>query len=210
MPPLIAPIALACGLAILAAETGWRRLFYVAKPTATLLILGQVALFQSVAPPPARLPLLAALTLSLVGDVLLMLPADRFREGLLAFLLAHLAYLTAFAARLTQPPPALVLAALVAVVVLALRWMGPGMGSMRLPTGAYGLAMSLVAWAAWGAWSEERRIAGALGVAGGLLFMASDILLAVRQFRGAFPANHALTLALYYAGQILLSQSFVV
>jgi uncharacterized membrane protein YhhN len=39
--------------------------------------------------------------------------------------------------------------------------------------------------------------------------MASDILLAVRRFRGAFPASHALTLALYYAGQILLSQSFV-
>ena len=210
MPPLIAPIILACGLAVLAAETGWRRLFYVAKPVATLLILLQVGFFQSIAPPAARLPLLTALTLSLVGDVLLMVPGDLFKPGLLSFLLAHIAYLAAFGTRLTHAPPALALAALGAVVGLALRWMGPGMGSMRLPTGVYGLAMGLVVWAAWGAWSEEGRITAGLGVAGGLLFMASDILLAVRRFRGAFPASHALTLALYYAGQILLSQSFVV
>ena len=41
----------------------------------------------------ARPWFVAALALSLVGDVLLMLPRERFVGGLVAFLLAHLAYI---------------------------------------------------------------------------------------------------------------------
>src|SRR5262249_31512938 len=44
----------------------------------------------------------AALCLSLAGDVFLMLPKDLFVAGLGSFLLAHLAYVAAFN---TSPPP---------------------------------------------------------------------------------------------------------
>ena len=45
----------------------------------------------------------AALSLSLAGDVLLMVRKDLFVAGLAAFLLAHLAYVGAFN---PSPPPA--------------------------------------------------------------------------------------------------------
>ena len=72
---------------------------YLFKPLTTSLVL----LLALTAPPGAttryRRAIGAGLALSLVGDVLLMLPGDRFVAGLIAFLAAHLAYLAAFSDR---------------------------------------------------------------------------------------------------------------
>src|SRR3989441_7334022 len=75
----------------LAVSRSVRSLEYVAKP-ATLLALLVYA--GSGHPSPW---LVAALAFSLLGDVFLMLPADLFLAGLAAFLVAHLAYIGAFA-----------------------------------------------------------------------------------------------------------------
>ena len=53
--------------------------------------------------------------LSLAGDVLLMLPTDRFVFGLVSFFLAHVAYVVGFL--LAGPEPALLAVGLVVVVV---------------------------------------------------------------------------------------------
>ena len=73
-----------------------RRLEYLAKPATLVLLIG-VALSLEVAHPRCAPTVVVALVLSLVGDVLLMLPgAHWFVFGLGAFLVAHLAYVVAF------------------------------------------------------------------------------------------------------------------
>jgi uncharacterized membrane protein YhhN len=68
-----------------------RRLEWIAKPAALAALLVYAA-----ASPHASTWLIAALVLSLLGDVYLMLPDDLFAVGLGAFLLAHLAYIADF------------------------------------------------------------------------------------------------------------------
>ena len=82
-----------------AVATGHRHLEYVAKPAVmvALLGLGLTLVPGSSASDAARPWFVAALALSLVGDVLLMLPSDRFVGGLVAFLLAHVAYIVGLA-----------------------------------------------------------------------------------------------------------------
>ncbi len=76
------------------------------------------------------------LALSLVGDVCLELSPSLFVPGLVAFLLAHVAYVVAYVGRTR----ALHLARLVPVALyglLAFRWLEPSLGAMKGPVVAY-------------------------------------------------------------------------
>ena len=73
----------------------WKSLEYLAKPLAMVALVG-VALSLHAEVPGRRPWIVAALLLSLVGDVFLMLPRDAFVLGLASFLLAHVAYIVAF------------------------------------------------------------------------------------------------------------------
>src|SRR5438067_2095120 len=75
----------------LAVSRSVRPVEYVAKPATLLALLVYAGCGH---PSPW---LVAALAFSLLGDVFLMLPADLFLAGLAAFLVAHLAYIGAFA-----------------------------------------------------------------------------------------------------------------
>ncbi|MCU1483896.1 MAG: putative rane protein, partial [Actinomycetia bacterium] len=93
----------ALAVAAVAAGTDWwsvargdKRVEYVAKPLAMLALL-VVAASIDVAEYHGPQPwFVGALALSLVGDVFLMLPKDRFIPGLVAFLVAHVAYVLGF------------------------------------------------------------------------------------------------------------------
>ncbi len=67
-----------------------RRAEYVLKPLALTVLIAAAAILG------AQWPLLAALVCSLAGDVFLMLPRDRFVQGLVAFLLAHVFFVIAY------------------------------------------------------------------------------------------------------------------
>lgn len=87
------------GLAAVVAVIDWaavardhRPTEYVAKPL-TMVVLIAAALVIEPADGGARAWFVAALVLSLAGDVFLMLPRDLFVPGLASFLVAHLAYI---------------------------------------------------------------------------------------------------------------------
>ena len=73
----------------------WKSVEYLAKPLAMVALVG-VALSLHAEVPGRRPWIVAALLLSLVGDVFLMVPRDLFVPGLGSFLLGHLAYIVAF------------------------------------------------------------------------------------------------------------------
>jgi len=110
-------IVLAAVAAIAGASLGgpWVWLHYIGKPATTLLL---VWLAAAAAQPVAvrwQRAVIAGLVLSLVGDVCLMLPVDLFVPGLIAFLLAHLAYIVAFAPGSTWGARAIAFAVLAGV-----------------------------------------------------------------------------------------------
>ncbi len=86
-------------LALVAAFGNWvavqqehQGLEYVCKPLTMLLLVG-VALTIDAGSGAVRVWFVAALVLSLLGDVLLMVPKDLFVFGLAAFLAGHIAYI---------------------------------------------------------------------------------------------------------------------
>lgn len=125
-------------------------LHWVCKPLATLWLLlwvGQMPLSAA----PARCYrrwIFCGLCLSLLGDILLMLPQGLFVPGLLAFLLAHVCYIIAFApgAAGWRLLPLALLIAVIAGANLAGLW--PHLpDALRLPVSAYVLVIAL--WRCW-------------------------------------------------------------
>ena len=181
------------------------------KPLTTLLVISHA--WRRGQPGEARRSaLLAGLGLSLLGDVALLWPQQGFLPGLVAFLLAHLAYLWAFTrgVRLVAWVPAFVGYALLAAGVLSLLWPGVPV-PLRAPVLAYVLCLAAMAaqTACW--WRAQRTGAQArlaLGAAiGGLLFLTSDALLATNRFHTPLPLSALWILASYWAAQWLIASS---
>jgi uncharacterized membrane protein YhhN len=145
------------------------------------------------------LAVLAALVLSLLGDALLLSARKpAFLAGLVAFLLAHVAYVVAFAP-LSRPSP-LVLAANLAVTAGVVRWLWPHAGELRVPVLAYAAVIAAMLWLALGV------PRGAIQ-AGAALFWLSDLTVARDRFVRESFANRLVGLPLYYAGQLLLAST---
>jgi len=90
---LVAVSALSC---IASDYTGKRILVYVFKPLTMVWVLALAGQAGTEIDPSYRGLVVTALLFSLAGDVLLMLPSDRFAQGLASFLVAHLVYVAAF------------------------------------------------------------------------------------------------------------------
>lgn len=209
--PLLAAIVASALLTIAADHGGpawWRFAF---KPLTTVLVIAW-AWPRGAEVPTRRRWLLAGLGASLAGDVALLWPARGFLPGLVAFLLAHLAYLVAFTRGVRFAAIAWPFAAYAGVAVLILSQLWPGVpAGLRAPVLAYVVALacmaaqaSVAALAARGTPAAAHARWAALG---GLLFMASDALLATNRFLAPLPAAGLLILATYWPAQLAIAAS---
>lgn len=211
---LMAGIVIAAAGAILGGLLGdaGLPLHYVAKPLTTLLILGLAATAAD-ADPRYRRWVLLGLAFSLMGDVWLMLPGDCFVAGLVAFLVAHLAYIKAFLPGLrwrAALSAAVCLLGYAAVTVLML-WPHLPAG-LRVPVLLYVAVLVLMATVALGQWAQQAvpgaaRCSAGWAALGGLLFIASDSLLAWDRFTGRVPVAPLLVLCTYYLAQWSIARS---
>jgi uncharacterized membrane protein YhhN len=195
-------IAVAVGFptqaALLASEVRDRPAARAAAKVACSIGFVVVALAGGVAGRYAAL-VLAGLVLSVAGDALLLSRArTAFLAGLVAFLLAHVAYAAAFAPLSSRP--AWALAAVAATVAAVLAWLWRHLGEMRLPVVAYCAVIGTMLWLALGVPSPLVR-------AGALLFFLSDLLVARDRFVAPGKPNRLLGWPLYYAGQYLIALS---
>ena len=88
-----------------------------------------------------------------------------------------------------------------AVTVVILRAIWPKTVGMHPPVVAYGLAITAMVTAAFGALAGGLP-GGWLAAGGALLFYASDASLALNRFRRPIPHAAFLTLGLYWLGQL--------
>jgi uncharacterized membrane protein YhhN len=141
--------------------------------------------------------ILAGLVLSVAGDALLLSHRKGpFLAGLVAFLLAHVAYAAAFAGVSRPGVPAALL--VLATTAAALAWLWRGLGAMRGAVVAYCAVISVMLWLALGV---DRTLIRA----GALLFYASDLTVARDRFVAPGLANRLVGLPLYYGAQVMLA-----
>jgi uncharacterized membrane protein YhhN len=197
--------AAAIAAATLAAAPAW--MYLLLKPLTTVLIIAYAWSRGADAPKQRRL-IRIGLVLSLAGDVFLLWPRQGFLPGLVAFLLAHLAYIAAFCVplRFAAKPLVFIGYAVVAALILAALW--PGVSpALRAPVVAYVLCLAAMAAqaAAWWRASASRHAADAalarMAALGGVLFMASDSLLAINKFAQPLPLASLWILATYWLAQ---------
>jgi uncharacterized membrane protein YhhN len=178
-----------------------------AVPIAILAAL--VALGRAPVDTTYRWLVLAGLLWSLAGDLWLLFPRG-FVPGLLSFLIAHVFYISAFAPAGTWAPStwALLLPfALGSLVMLGYLW--PHLGRERAPVVVYVSVIAVMGWrAAVRALSTATPASsGALALAGALLFLVSDGLLATDRFARPFRTADAAVMTTYYAAQTLIALS---
>ncbi|HEU5082340.1 MAG TPA: lysoplasmalogenase [Acidimicrobiales bacterium] len=180
---------------------------YVAKP-ATMVVLIAAALALDPADGTQRAWFVAALVLSLAGDVFLMLPRDLFVAGLASFLLGHLAYI---AGLWSVDTSGVGLAVGAAIIVVALPLLGGRIlravraGDEREllgPVAVYILVISAMVVSAGASGS-------AIALAGALSFYASDALIAWNKFIEELPWGRVAIMVTYHLAQVALVVSLV-
>ena len=213
--PLPGTLAISLAAAVSGALAAWghykpggRTLVFVFKPLTTILILALAVTSLRHAGSPYSWAIVAGLVFSLSGDVFLMLPGDRFRSGLVSFLLAHICYLFAFTsdAPFASPPYPFFVWALAGAGIARVLWSGIR-PSLRVPVLLYiGFLLAMAAQAA----SRAIALASAPALAaslGATLFVVSDSLLALDRFRFPFRSARALVYGTYFTSQWLIAVS---
>ena len=148
--------------------------------------------------------LLAALVFGLLGDVALLSDSlPRFRAGVLAFLVGHLAYLVCFAALgLTVPAWSWAGLAVLAVALWATRDVVPathrlGGRALSVPVAVYSVVIGAMLLFAW--------FTGVPLVAlGATVFVVSDATLSINRFVRPIPHAHLILMVTYHVGQALI------
>jgi uncharacterized membrane protein YhhN len=186
-----------------AVARGDRRTETWAKP-ATLAALILVALTSGATGSSAGVWLLIALVLGLAGDVFLLDKSDtRFRLGLAAFLVAHLAYVVSFVTIGLDPASwAWVAWAVLLVCLLATRNVVPatflrGGRALALPVALYTVVIGAMVIVAFD--TGEPLIA-----LGATVFAASDSILAIDRFVAPRPWAPLAVMVTYHVGQALI------
>ena len=211
MGTLTAAAAISATLAIAA---DWRdaparrhRAFYALKPLTTLLVIG-IALAAPAAAPAYQRWVVAALVLSLCGDIALMFQGNRaFLAGLGSFLLAHGAFAAAFLQGVAAPDPPGWLAAIVVYAAAMLFVLLPRAGALKVPVLAYCLALAALVFTAAARHAAFGDADSRLALAGALLFMLSDSALGWRRFVGHYRHAQAVILSTYWAAIGLVAAS---
>jgi uncharacterized membrane protein YhhN len=191
----------------LAVQRGNTVLEYVCKPLTMVLLIG-VALAVDADQSAVRAWFVAALVLSLAGDVFLMLPKDLFVFGLAAFLLGHLAYIVGMHVDGVDGPRflvgiVLVMALLAVIGTMILRGVRAGPDpKMAGPVVAYMFVISAMVASAIG-------VGHLTGIAGAGLFYVSDALIAWNRFLRETRHARVAIMVTYHLAQVALVLSLV-
>ena len=192
---------------------GWHLVNYLTKPAALLFLsiwFWTVSIYNG---STAWFGL--GLFFSLVGDVFLLFSNRYFIYGLMAFLVAQLAYVGGFNCCLPQISTAFwfLLGAqvcawvVITVVMVKNLFRNPNHRKIVFSTGIYAAAISAMLFSAlWTLYRPDWTVpASGLAASGALLFVCSDMLLALDRFVRPFPNARLWVRVTYHLGQLALA-----
>jgi len=127
-----------------------------------------------------------------------------FVPGLVAFLLAHVVYITSFTKQSRRlAMPLLVPFAVVGTSVFL--FLRPELGDLLVPVLIYVVAITVMGWRA--AALAGRVTGGMAALCGAALFLLSDSLLAINKFGHSFSLASEAVMASYWAAQYWIARS---
>ena len=196
-------------LEVFAVSKNSQSLEYIAKPAALVCLF--LWLYSDTALRGNAFWFGLGVLFSLVGDILLIFADRMFLFGLIAFLFAHLAYISGFRGEILNLTAwSLILAIfiplnigrLLQAIVRAMRRKGEN--NLVMPVLLYGVVISVMLYAAMSTMYDPLWKTGATGLVslGALLFCASDAILAWNKFVSPITNGRLLNISLYYLGQI--------
>ncbi|WP_248920679.1 lysoplasmalogenase [Pseudomonas entomophila] len=186
----------AAALYLYALASGNPLLGLLAKP---IPVLALIAWLRSAPTTVYRRWITIGLAFSVLGDILLAIPADLFVFGLAAFLCAHLAYLRAYCGKTKHSAlPALLLSAITGITLFGVL-ASHGLGPLLIPVALYALAISAMLWRA--------LACGGVAALGACAFVFSDSLIGIDRFVSPFAAAEYLIILSYWLGQWLIAAS---
>jgi uncharacterized membrane protein YhhN len=213
IPGLILVLAVAA-LDWTAVAKGWRQVEYVAKPGTMAALFAVLAVVGGFSSPPLIL-FGAGILLSMAGDVFLMLSERWFIAGLVAFLLAHVAYIVGFNLPLPSNLPLTWAAGIAIVLALnAGRVLRRILASLKekkiqglgLPVAIYGTVITIMLLSALLTFfrTDWDPTAATLAAIGASLFYFSDIILAWDRFVEPIKNGRVMNMMTYHLGQAAL------
>lgn len=188
---------------------------YVFKPLIVIWLLSYFILQTRNVKSDLKKWIITALLFSWLGDVLLMLQGDNsifFLLGLSAFLLAHLFYILFFHfVRIRENVKSRWYLLLIVVIYYALliSILSPWLEEMKLPVRIYGIVISFMFMLAMHMLFIKNNKAGLLMMAGALLFVISDSVLAINKFYHPFEMADLVVTTTYGFAQLLITEGAV-
>jgi uncharacterized membrane protein YhhN len=145
---------------------------------------------------------------SLLGDIALLRPAQYFLLGLIAFLCAHIAYLSAFTRNARFPARFSIWLLYLAIAASLYFFLLPALPSaLKLSVAAYAIVLTSMGGQAMGRYIVRGSSTARLAAIGALFFILSDGLLSIDRFRSPLPYASLLILVPYFLGQWLIALS---
>ncbi|AOM79886.1 lysoplasmalogenase [Pedobacter steynii] len=162
--------------------------------------------------------LFTGLVFALAGDVLLMLAWQHtayFMYGLLAFLIGHIFYISAFyldfrsAQELDKKGARIAIILCAAFSITFYFFLRPHLGEMKLPVMVYTFVISMMMMMAAFRNQRVNKLSFNLILAGALCFLLSDSILAYNKFVRGFDFAGVFIMASYMAAQYLITMGAV-
>jgi uncharacterized membrane protein YhhN len=209
---------LVAGIDWLAVAKNWKKVEYIAKPAAMLVMLGLLAQVGGFGSRPLVCFALG-IFFSLAGDVFLMISYARFSDrwflpGLAAFLCAHISYIVGLNTPLPEVSPIWSLGLAVVLALTAARILRriidgvhqKGLPRLVRPVGLYGMVITLMLLSALLTLNNTTWKTSAAGLVaiGAILFYFSDVLLAWNKFVNPIKNGRLANMILYHMGQAAL------
>jgi uncharacterized membrane protein YhhN len=183
---------------------------YILTPMVTAIITGFVVLSMHDEGVSAyRVLVLTALVCSIIADTMLMVvEVSLMEQGIVYFLLGHIMYITAFSldSRL-QGWNIAVAAALLVLLAMFYRGIRGAVGKLRIPILVYAAVLCTMLFFAMAYFNHEFSRQSVFIIAGALLFVISDFLLAYLTFIRPHKQESVIVWAVYAPAQLLLALS---
>ncbi len=183
-------------------------LTYLFKPLTMLFILALVWFKADMELAYSRW-IICGLFLSLIGDIFLMLRPQRFIEGLVSFLLAHIAYIFAFYDSVKGNNISWLAFSLLPFGLIYLAYLWKHLGKYRFPVLSYFITIGLMLFFASALFIVEMSSMAKFALAGAILFAISDGVLAFRKFVKPLAFGQFYVMITYVAAQTLIALSAV-
>ena len=189
---------------------GWETIAWFLKPFLLPFLILTVYLHERFS---TKKVLITALTLSWIGDIILMF-ADKgelyFIAGLIAFLLSHISYIILFNKQLKIYLKNSKIIFWVGVTVIAIYLIVimllllPSLGDLKIPVLLYALTISIMLLFALKGFLNWQKPANSYILIGAIVFVASDSLLAFDKFYAPLQYSSFLIMATYLLAQYLI------